>query len=762
MKEKLALNVIVKDEIKDVERIVSKYGQYFDEICIAVDKDYKKFKEIFKDKVRVFKYKWRDDFAHKRNFLAEKTNSKYYMRIDCDDDIENPEKIKDTFELMIKKNFDVVYYYYLYSKNEYGNYDAEHWRESIIKKRPDIYWKKEIHENIFIENQNNFTALRDNRVKIIHNSDEGHHKKSSERNLKLLLKEFEKNGKDTDPRTIAYLGRMYMGMGEWKKSIPFLEILTEKSGWDDDKYFGWIHLAECWKHLGNLDYAIASCNEALAINTKFPDAYIQLGAIYLIKEDFQKSLDWTMPGLVRPLPDTMFVIDPTTYGWRVRMNAALAFIGIGDYENATKYYKQAEQLAPKEPFVINTKKMFEESYEDNLFFTRFLWITKYLKDRYPKKVSSFVDTIPEGAFKDERFCELRNRFAKPKQWAENSVVIFCGQAWEDWAAPSVVKGIGGSEEAVIYLSKELSNLGYAVTVYNTCGELAGEYSGIEYKSFYEFNPNDEFNILIGWRHNTFSDNTLKAKKKFVWLHDVPQEFQFTGKESETFDKIIVLSQFHRSLLKLPDEKVFVSSNGINLPDFKTQDVKRNPKRLIYASSYDRGIANLLSVWNLVLKEVPDAELHLFYGWDTYIEMERKGFRNPKERLALTHLMDKKNVFEHGRIGHKQLVKEFYKSGLWVYPTHFAEISCITAMKAQACGCVPVVCDFAALKETVKMGVRVEGICNTEKTLLEYTKALIGILKNEEIQTKISNSLIKYKENFGWNKVALQWKEKLFV
>jgi len=761
MKEKLALNVIVKNEIEDVDRIVTKYGKYFDEICIAVDENVDEFKIRFKDKIKVFPYKWCNDFAHKRNFLAEKTESKYYLRIDCDDEIKNPEIIRDSFDLMVKKGFDVIYYNYLYSKNEYGSVDAQHWRETIIKKRPDIYWKKEIHENVFVENQNNYTALRDDRITIVHRPSEGHHEKSAKRNFKILLAEYEKDGVNTDPRTIAYLGRMYMGGGEWEKSIPFLELLVKKSGWDDDKYFGWIHLAECWKHLGNLEYAIASCNEALAINTKFPDAYLQMGSVYLFKEDFQKALDWIMPGLVRPIPDTMFVLDPTIYGWKAKINAGLAHLGNGDFEKAIKYYQQAKALAPEEPFIKKVGNTFEESYVDSEFFKHFASIVKYLQVKSPESLHHLIKAIPEESYKDDRFCSLKHQYSKPKVWSDKSIVIFCGEAWEEWASPSVVSGIGGSEEAVIYLSRELQKLGYEVTVFNSCGELAGTYEGVTYREYHEMNPNDTFNIIVGWRNNIFEENNLKAKKKFIWLHDILKPKQFTGAESKTFDKLIVLSQYHRSLVDLPDDKVFVSSNGINLPDFETQDVKRNPKRMIFASSYDRGITNLLIAWDKVLEEVPDAELHLFYGWDTYLKMEQKGFRSPKDRLAITKLMQKKNIFEHGRIGHKQLVTEFYKSGVWVYPSNFPEISCITAMKAQACGCVPVIADYAALKETVKLGVRMEGQCNNVEAASRYTNMLINTLKNAEIQEKIRTSLIKYRSNFGWDKVALQWSEELF-
>jgi len=251
-----------------------------------------------------------------------------------------------------------------------------------------------------------------------------------------------------------------------------------------------------------------------------------------------------------------------------------------------------------------------------------------------------IKAIPEESYKDDRFCSLKHQYSKPKVWSDKSIVIFCGEAWEEWASPSVVSGIGGSEEAVIYLSRELQKLGYEVTVFNSCGELSGTYEGVIYREYHEMNPNDTFNIIVGWRNNIFVENNLKAKKKFIWLHDILKPKQFTGDESKTFDKLIVLSQYHRSLVELPDDKVFVSSNGINLPDFETQDVKRNPKRMIFASSYDRGITNLLIAWDKVLEEVPDAELHLFYGWDTYLKMEQKGFRSPKDRLAITKLMQK--------------------------------------------------------------------------------------------------------------------------
>ena len=54
----------------------------------------------------------------------------------------------------------------------------------------------------------------------------------------------------------------------------------------------------------------------------------------------------------------------------------------------------------------------------------------------------------------------------------------------------------------------------------------------------------------------------------------------------------------------------------------------NPKRVVYASSPDRGLVYLLKNWEKVTKEVPDAELNVFYGFETFDALNR----NNPERM----------------------------------------------------------------------------------------------------------------------------------
>jgi FkbM family methyltransferase len=73
---------------------------------------------------------------------------------------------------------------------------------------------------------------------------------------------------------------------------------------------------------------------------------------------------------------------------------------------------------------------------------------------------------------------------------------------------------------------------------------------------------------------------------------------------------------------------YVATRGPNLI-YKWEERVRNPKRIVYGSSYDRGLEHLLKMWPDIRKEVPDAELRIFYGW---VMFDKVAANNP-ERLA---------------------------------------------------------------------------------------------------------------------------------
>jgi len=187
---------------------------------------------------------------------------------------------------------------------------------------------------------------------------------------------------------------------------------------------------------------------------------------------------------------------------------------------------------------------------------------------------------------------------------------------------------------------------------------------------------------------------------------------------------------------------------------------RNNKRMFYGSSYDRGLEHLLKMWPKIIEQVPDAELHIFYGWTLFAKFYAD---NPERMLwkeNMDKMMEQKGITHLGRISHGALKEEIENCGIFAYPTHFGETSCITAMKAQAWGAIPVVINYAGVKETVHFGIKVEGDIYDQETKDEYVKQLVSLLKDDKRQEEIRKEMIPWAlENFTWRKVAEQWTEE---
>jgi ubiquinone/menaquinone biosynthesis C-methylase UbiE len=176
----------------------------------------------------------------------------------------------------------------------------------------------------------------------------------------------------------------------------------------------------------------------------------------------------------------------------------------------------------------------------------------------------------------------------------------------------------------------------------------------------------------------------------------------------------------------------------------------------------RGIIHLLRVWKEIRDANPKANLHLFYGWDTYDKMVKEGACDGKEKEEIVKLCNQEGITDHGRVGHKQLAEEYAKSGIWVYPSHFPEISCIAAMKAQVAGCIPVTTDYAALKETVKAGIVIPGNAEDSNVFFEWKMSLLDLMASPEAQEEVRKEVLKHREEFHWKDVAKKWSEDLFA
>lgn len=397
--------------------------------------------------------------------------------------------------------------------------------------------------------------------------------------------------------------------------------------------------------------------------------------------------------------------------------------------------------------------------------------------------------LPAPEFKENggRFVAPASYYDPPPGTANSlSVIIWIGPAIEPWNPETPNKqGIGGSETACIEIARELTKRGHRVLVYGECQGMEGTFDGVEYRH-YQRAERFDCDVFIASRAPAIMEahDKINARVKLLWVHDIhvgantPQMERWLYR----FDRVLCLSKWHRDFfLKtypwLDGGRVLVTRNGINedrfpaCPDCGSFDSCENeclgrgriwdkPNRLIFSSSPNRGLDVLLMLFPAIRAQVPDAELHIYYGFDCWEAFARRG-NNTQELAVIDEYKRRINdavraggVTFHGRVNQRELADAFMRSKVWSYPTNFNETSCCGAMEAQAAGCVPVCPPLAALAETVKHGVFVEGGD-------AFVAACVRLLKDEEYRLSFAEPGRKYAlANLTWRGLAEEW-ERMF-
>lgn len=179
-------------------------------------------------------------------------------------------------------------------------------------------------------------------------------------------------------------------------------------------------------------------------------------------------------------------------------------------------------------------------------------------------------------------------------------------------------------------------------------------------------------------------------------------------------------------------------------------IVRKPYGVCYASSYNRGLEELLLMWGDVKKEVPEATLEICYGWETYDAFVKTGFvKDNGFKQKIESLMKQEGIIHLGRIGHKELIRMYKSNTIFAYPCKYlGEINCIALTKAIACGCIVVSNTHPCMKERNPY-IAVENN--------EFKDALINTLKNGYPKIDYKS----YLNSSSWKAVAEDWSKNLF-
>lgn len=399
---------------------------------------------------------------------------------------------------------------------------------------------------------------------------------------------------------------------------------------------------------------------------------------------------------------------------------------------------------------------------------------------------AYQDTDREVYDKEDKENHIKMRV----KWAKPKIAIWTGPAHEPWNKKKVDEGMAGSETWAAYLAEEFVKKGFYVSLYNDllvddkAKPLYQPVKGTDGAVIYRHYDNllddlkyDYIDYFISSRSLQPYYYNLHAGKKFVMIHDIwlSQDPDMDLLSWQVY-KYAYLSEWHKNFLlqhhkNMPSDKMFMTSNGVNIDRYMDVDSFTKKNQMIYSSSPDRGLYQLLLMFPKIKAQVPDFKLFIAYGFFNWESSAKQ--RGDAASLAL---MDKikgligqsSDIVYLDRINKDELALYQKESKVWLYPTWFVETQCITAIENGLSKNALLSTNLGGLTTTIgNSGILLDGGISMTRDIeydKEYTDKFveesIKLLKDETYRLTWADKVYKkMSKEYSWSSVADKWIEE---
>jgi len=372
----------------------------------------------------------------------------------------------------------------------------------------------------------------------------------------------------------------------------------------------------------------------------------------------------------------------------------------------------------------------------------------------------------------------------PELPADIDIVWYCGDSYAVWSPTS--PDLGGSEQAVVALSREWAALGKRVAVFGRFAEPravvgTGDGAVVYYDTArYRFDAERAYPTLIIWRYPGLllmdAAPVLRARRVWVDLHDnEAYSYALLARHQSRVHGVFFKSDFHRGeyMRYAADHgrdaaglRFSAIPNGVRLDMFGgagaadgagggTDATGRDPYRFIYCSCYARGLTAILrNVWPRIHRAEPRAELHLYYGIGEAYRAD------PVFQEVRAVLGETLGVMDHGRRPAEEVAAAKRRAMFHLYPTKTpSETDCISVRESAAAGCLPILLDHGVFK--ARDGLKLSGDPENPADGAAMAERVLGWMRRPE--TLPGGGADAARARFAasptlvtWKDVASQW------
>lgn len=673
----ISLAMIIKNEAKNLPRLFASIKDCYDVIHItdtgSTDDSLRWLKEegekVAGCPVEIHHFDWVDDFSAARNYAFSHVKTDYVMWLDGDDALHS----RENFIKWRDHAMEFVQYWlatYDYALDKDGKPQISFVRERVFRMDINPTWSYPIHEGIVPTP--GWAVNYATPWKVQHHRTMEDVQADKNRNLGIFERKILKEG--LDGRMNFYFGKELHEGGRYHEAIKAFDAALTLPQERHDKIL-------------TLQYASYSCT---AIFDSLKNELVEEK-----RKWFDKALKYAHEGILLDSNRAEFYIAAGDLHVRInQLVQAIPYFGAakhclkqnGPYQGAIYSFEQHYGEAPS----LQLAKVYAHLGLLEKSKIEALHCAETYNNEEARTVLSEVNRVSAVTKIDNN------------QVAVDDIVITTPpqNAYPFDEEIYKTKALGGSETALVQMARLLKEkTGRRVIVFNQREtDLIAE-SGVEYVSngklaeyFSLFKPS----VHVAWRHNI----KLTNAPTYLWCHDL---FTPGVEGTQNFDKFLALSNFHKNytqgLQGVSEEKIVTTRNGIDPEKFKFVRKSKDPNKLVWMSSPDRGLDKCMLIMDEVTKEFPEATLHVYYGVEN---LYNYGPQMTALANKLKAMMNARPFVKyHGFTEQKKMYQEVSDAVVWPHCNNFIETFCITALECLANGIYPVVRRLGALSDTLR-------------------------------------------------------------
>jgi len=274
------------------------------------------------------------DFSKARNQFVQKIEdmgADYVLWMDADDDLKTPRNLQRAFYL-----------------NEFGVFGIRmtagkggSWiHHRLWKTKQGVVFKGRIHEYPTIEHAWYGLTLDD--TWIVHNDEQTATEHSLDRNLRILLEEYEEN--PSSSRTCFYLANTYLEKKDFKNAIEFYrQRIALGEFYRDEFLFAHLYLARCYIHTADIEEAKKILYRAIGLEPGWSEFWSELATLAYNERKWWEAIGNAVMALTKPITHTQLWRENEKYTDQPCRVLSWSYQALGNHHEALAWARKARE-----------------------------------------------------------------------------------------------------------------------------------------------------------------------------------------------------------------------------------------------------------------------------------------------------------------------------------------------------------------------------------------------------------------------------------